>query len=149
MGMKSYNQSWIYGCAADAKSQLCAETTQILLKNATDTLSPEDEAEASQEAWVEGWPDGLLDEYQRYIKLLQQKKVVVERIMSSRGTQLHHPEVQMLERECTRLHNECLDASMHMRDSYTNVPEGFKSELNYLVNFDRFLLWTWQWIERD
>jgi hypothetical protein len=149
MGRKSNTKSRILGCGIFDKSKLDAETIQMLLKNATATLSQEGGAAAHQATWVEGIPDGLSDEYQRYLTLLRQKQAVLERVMSLGRTHLYRSEVQMLERECTQLHNECLDASVHMRDSYANVPDSCKRQLNYLVNFDRFLLSEWLRIERE
>jgi len=117
-----------YRCAADAKSQLHRETTKMLLKNATDTLSPENGAAVHQGAWTQGWPDGLFNEYQLYITLVQQKRAAIERTMSSRGISLRSPEALMLERECTRFHNDCLDFSIRMRDSTTSsISTGFSS----------------------
>jgi hypothetical protein len=105
-------------------------------------LSPEDEAAARREARAKGWPDGLLEEYQHYITLLRQTKTVLDRIISLRATRLHCPEMQVLETERARLVNERLDASIHMRDTYTDVPEETKSELHYLVNLDKSVLST-------
>lgn len=128
--------------AAQHKAPMHAESVQTLLENAVHNLSPESEAAARFGARAKGWPDGLVEEYQRYITLLHEKKAVLQLVSLLRGTVLDNPEKQVLETERAWICNECLDASIHMRDTYTNVPEETRSELNYLVNLDKFDIGT-------
>lgn len=73
---------------AQQKVPVYAKGVKTLLESAIHNLSPEDEAAARHGARAQGWPDGLFDEYQRYITLLQQTKAVLDRIMPLRGTSL-------------------------------------------------------------